>query len=67
MRNLEAAKLSDSKGFRKYSARGSEERKIPVLLLRYFSILHAGLEFPRDLYENTDDCVLSQVKSSAQS
>lgn len=31
MRNLEAAKLSDSKGFRKYSARGSEERKIPVL------------------------------------
>lgn len=31
MRNLEVAKLNDSKGFGKYSARGSEEQKIPAL------------------------------------
>lgn len=33
MRNLEVGKLNDSKGFRKYSARGSEEQKIPPQVL----------------------------------
>lgn len=47
MRNLEAAKLSDSKGFRKYSARGSEEQKIPVLSSQVLLNLALRFRIPR--------------------
>ena len=42
------------------SAQGSEEQKIPVLPLQVLLNIALRLEFPRDLYEKTDDYVLSQ-------